>query len=216
MSIENIRNVRCPYCKEDFEAKFWTVVRGDVDLELKDMILRGDFNSLLCPHCSKIFFYEDNFIYLDPKNQLLVFVMPSYEKEKKEIIEKLESDYELLKENLNSKTDLNFEPWYLFGTAELKDLLERDKDIGEETEVIEEICREKNIKYVVADKNAARRLNIPFSIPYKKTPHRYDIIDTVRMLLEENPALIRLKNLVDLLEEDEEGIEFIDEDKTSQ
>ncbi len=217
MSTENRRIIACPYCGEEFEAKFWTVVRGDVDHELKDMILRGDFNSLLCPHCSRIFFYEDNFIYLDPSKQILAFVMPSYEKGKKEIIEKLENDYAVLKEHLEFKTNLNFEPWYFFGTEELKEFLERDIDIEEETEVIEQICKEKHIQFVSANRNKARKLNIPFSIPFDKSTHRYDIIETVKSILEENPSIGRLKRLIEVLEEsDDEVVEFIDEDKTSK
>lgn len=217
MSTESRRNIKCPLCGADFEAKFWTVVRGDIDLDLKDMILCGDFNSLVCPYCGKMFFYEDNFIYLDPKNQLLAFVMPSYEKGKKELIAKLEEDYVEIKQNLEHKINLNFEPWYLFGVEELKELLEKDIDIEEETEVIEEICREKNIKYAPANRNIARKKDIPFSIPYDKSTHRYDVIETVKLILDENPALQRLKKLIEVLEESEDDfIDFINEDKTSK
>lgn len=215
MSTENYRNIKCPHCHQEFEARFWTVVRGDIDIELKDMILRGDFNTLLCPNCSNIFFYEDNFIYLDPKAQLLIFVIPSYEKGKTELIEKLDEDYRAIKEYLVGKTNLNFEPWYLFGIEELKELLEKDIDIEEETDVLIEICKEKNIDIMNIDKNFARKRDLPFVIPFEKSKHRYDVIETVKNIFNENPALKRLKNLIEVLQESEdETIEFINENNS--
>lgn len=217
MSTENHRKIKCPHCEEEFEAKFWTVVRGDTDLDLKDMILRGDFNTLLCPHCSKIFFYEDNFIYLDPSAQLLVFVMPSYEKGKKELIEKLSQDYETIREYLEEKINLNFEPWYLFGVEELKKLLENDIDTEEETEVIFEICKIRKIKTANIDKNIARKNNLPFIIPIEESKHKEDTIEITKALLSDNPTLYRLKNLIKFLEETEEELkDFINENNSTK
>lgn len=217
MSTENYRKIQCPYCEEEFEAKFWTVVRGDIDIHLKDLILRGDFNTLLCPLCSKKFFFEDNFIYLDPSAQLLVFVMPSYEKGKKELIEKLSNDYDLIRDYLQEKSNLNFEPWYLFGVAELKELLEKDIDIEEESEVIFEICKIKKIKTAEIDKNIARKNNLPFIIPIEESKHKGDTIDLAKALIEENPMLTRLNNLIKFLEDTEEDLEeFLNENNSSK
>lgn len=217
MSTESYRRIKCPHCDEEFEAKFWTVVRGDIDFELRDMILRGDFNTLLCPNCFKTFFYEDNFIYLDPSAQLLVFVMPSYEKGKKELIEKLSQDYETIREYLEEKSNLNFEPWYLFGVEELKELLEKDIDIEEETEVLFEICKIKKIKTASIDKNIARKNNLPFVIPIEESKHKDETIEITKTLLNENPTLTRLNNLIKFLEENEEDLrEFINENNSSK
>ena len=213
MSTENYRSVKCPHCHEEFYAKFWTVVRGDVDLDLKDLIMRGDFNTLICPNCSNTFFYEDNFIYLDIRARLFVFVLPSYEEGKTQIIEKLNEDYLSIKEYLADKID--FQPLYLFGVDELKKILEKDTDIEEETDVIISICKEKNINTLPIARDIAREKNIPFVLPFEKSKHKHDVIDTITRILAENPTLKRLETLISVLEEsDDEIIELIDEDNT--
>lgn len=214
MATESYRKIQCPHCQEEFDAKFYTVVRGDIDIELKDLILRGDFNTLLCPNCLKTFFYEDNFIYLDPKDELLVFILPSYEKEKEKIVEKLEEEYLSIKDYLDDK--LNFPPRYLFGVAELKELLEKDIDIAEESEVLIEICKEKGIGTFNISKEIARKKDLPFLIPYEKSTNRDDVIETAKNIFSENPQLKRLKNLLDLLEENDEEllIELLNEDNS--
>lgn len=210
MSTQNYRKIECPLCGYNFDALFWTVVRGDIDIELKELILRGDFNTLLCPSCGNKFFYEDNFIYLDPKSQILAFVMPSYEKERYELLEKLKEDYQIIKQDLEEKTQTRLEPYYLFGTGELSDMLKRDMDIEEETEVIIGVCQEMNLKTKEVDRIFAREKDIPFVIPYNTSLHRFDVIDVVKKLIEKNKHLVRLKRLVAVLEEsDEPEIEFI-------
>ncbi|MCX7905725.1 MAG: CpXC domain-containing protein [Elusimicrobiales bacterium] len=212
MSAEIYREVICPHCNYEFEAKFWTVVRGDIDIEIKDLILRGDFNTILCPNCDKIFFKEEDFIYFDPKYQLLVFVMPSYKKEKEKIINKLIKDYDEIKQNLDPNSNLNIEPSYLFSIDELKELLENDIDIEEETEVLNEICRIKKLKTLSLDKTLARKKNLPFSLPFTQNKNKDDVLETSLLILDENPNLKRLENLVKLIKElNNEIIEFINE-----
>ncbi len=210
MALENQRIVKCIHCNNEFEAKFWSVVRGDIDLDLKELILNGEFNLLLCPNCNKFFSYEDNFIYLDPSQEILAFVMPQYYETRMDLVEKLKQDYEMVKEELKENKNLNFEPYYLFGIEELIKLLKLNEDIQEETDVIVEICKIKNLNMKKISKFKAREIDIPFVMPYLNSAHRYDVIDILKEILEEYPRLKRIEKLIKVLEEDEE-IDFIDE-----
>jgi uncharacterized Zn-finger protein len=212
MATENYRIVRCPYCSNEFEAKFWSVVRGDIDINIKEIIINGEFNLLMCPQCQKIFSLEENFIYLDPSAKILAFVMPGYYKERKELVEKLKDDYNLIKEHLISEGKLNFKPYYLFGIDELIDILKNDMDIQEETDVIYFVCEQKKLNVKKIDKIRAREKGLPFIMPYSKGLSRADIIKTLKEIIKENKKLKRLQNLINELEKNGEDIDFLDED----
>ena len=55
MSIKGSFKAQCPSCKESFDADFWTVVRGDQDQDLKEALIDGELDMLMCPGCSHIF-----------------------------------------------------------------------------------------------------------------------------------------------------------------
>lgn len=214
MATENYRIVKCPYCQSDFEAKFWSVVRGDVDIDLKELILNGEFNLLMCPYCNKIFSYEDNFVYLDPSAEILAFVMPDYYENRNDLIAKLEEDYNSIKGYLLEDNKLNFKPYYLFGIEQLIDLLKKDIDIQEETEVIEFICKSNNIKTRKINKVRARNKNLPFVVPYIESFKTGDVMNVIEDLYRQNNHLKRLENLIKELENTQEDtIEFLDLDE---
>ncbi|MEF3279421.1 MAG: CpXC domain-containing protein [Elusimicrobiota bacterium] len=214
MSIENYRIVKCPHCLTEFEAKFYSVVRGDIDLDLKDLIINGEFNLLICPNCGKMFTYEDNFIYLDPKARLFVFVMPEYYETQEEIVKKLKTDYQSLEGEISTQKGLKgIEPIYFFGIDKLSQLLINERDIEEESEVIEAIAKEKNLKTRKIKRNFARENGLPFVMPYLKSLHKGDVVEVLTEILKENKTLKRIKRLIEVLEDiEEEEIDFIDED----
>lgn len=212
MATENYRIVRCPHCSNEFEAKFWSVVRGDIDTDLKELILNGEFNLLMCPHCQKIFKYEENFIYLDPSAEILAFVMPDYYEMREDLVEKLKEDYLSIKDHLSAEKKLNFEPYYLFGVEQLVKLLKTDTDIQEETDVIEFICFEKKLKTKKINKIKAREKDLPFLIPYSESLKKGDLIELLSEIYLGNKRLKRIKNLMEEIESIEDEIDFLDED----
>ena len=120
MSIKGVFKAECPACHERFDADFWTVVRGDHDLALKEALISGEFDLLMCPSCSNVFPCEETFIYMDPEKELLIFVMPeSYLKEKEKWLEKMRLDYDALRESFVKEGVFVFEPQYYFGAAAL-------------------------------------------------------------------------------------------------
>lgn len=212
MATENYRIVRCPHCSNEFEAKFWSVVRGDIDIDLRELILNGEFNLLMCPHCEKIFKYEENFIYLDPTAEILAFVMPDYYEMREDLVEKLKEDYLSIKDHLSAEKKLNFEPYYLFGVEQLVKLLKNDTDIQEETDVIEFICFEKKLKTKKINKIKAREKDLPFLLPYSESLKKGDLLELLNEIYRGNKRLKRIKNLMEEIESIEDEIDFLDED----
>jgi hypothetical protein len=149
MATKGIFRVECPHCGEGFDADFWTVVRGDRDHEVKELILSGEFDLLVCPKCEEMVQHEEPFLYIDPHRDLLAFVMPeSYEKEKEKWISRMNADYEPVKASLFAGQGLTSDPLYLFGLGQLTARLENDRDREEETDVMEFMAREEGLKNI--------------------------------------------------------------------
>ncbi|OGS08788.1 MAG: hypothetical protein A2270_02830 [Elusimicrobia bacterium RIFOXYA12_FULL_51_18] len=202
MSIKGSFKAECPSCKERFDADFWTVIRGDRDLQLKEALISGELDLLMCPACSNIFPCEETLIYMDPVKELLAFVMPAaYLAEKEKWLEKMRLDYEALKPSLVKENFLAFEPLYYFGAGMLSDLLLSDRDREEETEVMEFMAGEQGFKSAAIRPGFAREHDLPFSLPYAGCPCRDHALEAARAVSSANDALARIKNLIKLLEE---------------
>ena len=205
MSTKSVLKVKCPACQEQFDADFWTVVRGDRDRDLREMLISGEFDLLICPKCSGMVACEETFIYLDPEKELFVFVMPeTYLKEKEKWLKKMRADYDTVKNSLLNMQNLCFEPICLFGAADLSALLLRDRDTEEETEVMEFIAAEKKFAAAKISPSFARAHNLPFSLPYLGvSPSKDTALAAVKDILASNDALLRVKNLCQILERHE-------------
>ena len=203
MSIKGVFKAECPSCKEHFDADFWTIVRGDQDQTLKEEIMSGEFDLLMCPGCSNVFPCEETFIYMDPEKELLIFVMPeSYLKEKEKWLDKMRLDYEVLRESFVKEGLFVFEPQYYFGAAALAGLLLRDRDMEEETDVMEFMAKERGFNNVKVQAGFARQHDLPFSLPYAgAAPDRVSALEAARTIAADNDALTRVKNLLKTLEE---------------
>ena len=202
MATKGAFRVECPHCGEAFDADFWTVVRGDRDHDVKELILSGEFNLLICTKCEEMFLHEEPFLYMDPMRAILAFVMPeTYLAEKDKWIAKLKADYEPLKDALSSEESVGAEPVYLFGLAQLTDLLANDVNREEETEVMEFMAREDGLNLIPVKPAAAREFDLPFTIPMPAGLFgRAAALKAAKGLAAKNDALPRLKKLVSVLE----------------
>ena len=202
MSIKGVFSAECPVCKERFDADFWTVVRGDTDPKLKEALISGEFDLLMCPACSAVFPCEETFIYMDPDKELLVFVMPAaYLKEKAKWLEKMSLDYEEIKGSFIKEGLISSEPLYYFGAGALSDLLLLDRDREEETDVMAFMAGERGFKLATISAGFARGGDLPFSLPYAGvSPDRDSALKAVREIVSANDALARVKNLLKVLE----------------
>ncbi len=201
MATKGVFRVECPHCGEGFDADFWTVVRGDRDEDVKELILSGEFDILMCPKCEAMFQHEEPFLYIDPGKDILAFVMPeSYREKKDEWIARMKKDYEPVRASLASHQGVTGEPLYLFGLAPLTLLLETDRDREEETEVMEFMAREDGLHLLAVKPSAARELDIPFAIPMPAgLEGRAAALRAAEALRARNDALPRLKKLIEAL-----------------
>jgi hypothetical protein len=168
---------------------------------VKELILSGEFDLLICPKCEEMVQHEEPFLYIDPTRDILAFVMPeSYEAERDKWIARMQADYEPVKAALNSGQGLTGEPLYLFGLGALTALLESDRDREEETDVMEFIAREEGLHLLPVKPAAARELDLLFSIPVQAgMAGRAAALTAAERLYAKNDALPRLKKLVDFL-----------------
>lgn len=201
MATKGVFRVECPHCGEGFDADFWTVVRGDRDAEVKELILSGEFDILMCPKCESLFQHEEPFLYIDPSRDLLAFVMPeAYQDKKDEWIARMEKDYAPVRASLASGQGVTGEPLYLFGLAPLTALLETDRDREEETEVMEFMAREDSLQLLPVKPAAARELDITFTIPMPSgLKGRAAALQAAQALYARNDALPRLRKLIEAL-----------------
>jgi len=201
VATKGVFRVECPHCGDNFDADFWTVVRGDRDAQVKELILSGEFDILMCPKCETMFQHEEPFLYMDPDKDIMAFVMPeSYLEKKDEWIARMNADYEPLRSSLSAGQGIAGEPSYFFGLAPLTALLEGDRDREEETDVLEFMAREDGLHLLPVKPSAARELDITFSIPMPSgLKGRAAALKAAGDLRARNDAMPRLKKLIDVL-----------------
>ena len=196
-SIKGEGSVNCPNGCEAFDAEYWTLVRGDKDVELKESLLGGELNLVSCPTCGEMFYHDRDIVYFDPPKELLVFVSPKAEKDKfDEVKKKMQKDFEFLRKNL-SEMNISYSPFYLAGLEELKALLDYDEHCACQSEVIAAVAAQKGFKLAALQPSYARVKGYPLYIPVARD--KYDaehVKEAARAVLAENPALTLLAALL--------------------
>ncbi len=198
MATKGVFRVECPHCGESFDADFWTVVRGDRDHDVKELILSGEFDLLVCPKCEEMLQHEEPFLYIDPGRDILAFVMPeAYEAEKEKWVARMNADYEPVRASLFAGQGLTSDPLYLFGLGQLTARLAEDKDREEETDVMEFMAREDGLNLLPVNPVSARELDLPFTLPMPAGLFsRAAALKAAEGLFAKNDALPRLKKLI--------------------
>lgn len=204
MSIKGTIKAKCPEGCEPFESEVWSLVRGDNDKELKEVLLSGELNLLFCPACGKPFYADEPFVYFDPGAEMLAFVFPrSYQKEEEKWRAKMNTDCELLKQGLLKEKQLSFAPQIFFGLEGLKDMLEAENECGDETEIIEVMAGELGLKTVRVSPAYARSSGVPRVIPFSSgVLTRGSAVDGMRKVFSANDRLSRLGGFLKKLESD--------------
>ena len=196
-SIKGEGSVNCPHCEESFDAEFWTLIRGDVDLELKDSLIGGELNLVSCPSCGHFFYHERTIIYFDPTIELLAFVWGGREEDFENHKAQMKKDFELLKNNLTS-LNIDYQPFYLKSLAELKAMIEYEDFTRTQSEVIATLAAENNFKVVALKPSVARVSGFPFYAPiYKEEYTLENFTKAASELLKQNSALNMLKVMLD-------------------
>ncbi|MDR1684255.1 MAG: CpXC domain-containing protein [Elusimicrobiota bacterium] len=196
-SIKGQGAAACPNCGENFDAEFWSLVRGDADAELKDSLLGGELNLISCPACGAFFYHDRNIIYFDPPNELLAFVSPGGDKKDFEAVKaKMKRDFKTLKENLASM-NISYEPFYLAGLEELKAMLDYEAAAAAQSEVIAALSAQLGFKLAALRRAGARVSGYPFYLPVDGGAYtREGLIKAAQAVLKQNPALNMLETFI--------------------
>ena len=165
-SIRNEAPACCPNACEPFDVEYWSLVRADEDPDLKQAALGGELNLLRCPECGTYFHHKGELIYFDAPAELLVFVFAKDSKEKQnELRQRMEQDYQIIKNTLLKQLDMNYPPVLVFGLDELKDLLHHTEEVTAESEVIAAASATEGFAVVRLKPSYAREHHFPFYVP---------------------------------------------------
>lgn len=169
MSIKGLMEAECPGCGESEQIEFWSFVRGDADEALKDALLAGELNLMLCEHCGRAFFPEATVVYFDRKADLLAFVFPeSYRKEADRWRAKMHEDYRALRKALGSKLEIKSEPLLFFGLDDLRTILRGEEDIEDEVRITETLTGGLGLSLYPVDRAFARIRGLPWKLPFSR------------------------------------------------
>lgn len=196
-SIKGEGSVQCPHCEENFDAEFWTLIRGDEDLELKDSLIGGELNLVSCPSCGHFFYHERTIIYFDPTIELLAFVWGGKEEDFENHKAQMQKDFELLKSNLTS-LNIDYQPFYLKSLTELKAMIEYEEFTRTQSEVVVALAAENNFKVVALKPSVARVSGFPFYAPIAGQKYTLEnLTKAAQEILKQNSALNMLKTMLD-------------------
>jgi hypothetical protein len=193
MSTFNKIDVTCSECGKEFTGILWTAVHAGEDPILKDILLGGELNILMCPKCSRAA-YRDHFVlYQDPAAELIVYIYPPDQAADEDFLRKsmLLAFHEAQKV-MEPKQRKDYEPILVFGLATFVEMMREENSRAEQSQIAEAICKESNIPYVVLRPAKARALTSVRVLPTgtsTKQPTRADILAGLDRLLGQNPSL---------------------------
>jgi len=193
-SIKNSDTFQCPHGCEDFEHDFWSLVDASSSPELREAALGGELNLVMCPSCGRYFHHDNNLIYFDAATKFLVFVFAERERgHDKDLKEKMNHDYQLIKNSLAREVNLSGAPVCVFGLHELKDLIEEEEFFARESEVVAASAAAAGYKIATLEPSYARVRGYPFFVPVKSDKSAADLVSSANAVLEKGLNSARLK-----------------------
>lgn len=193
MSAYNEIDVTCEQCGEEFKATVWTAVHSEQDPELKDLLLGGELNLLMCPGCSHVA-YQDHFVlYQDPAAEIVAYVYPARERaQAAELYKMTLAGFREAQAVYPEKDRLPYDPLLVFGLDSLVEMLAKEKEQAEQSQIAEFLCRENHIPFTMLRPSQARRHGLVRVIPSRDSPaatDRESVLAGLDRLLRINPAL---------------------------
>lgn len=169
-SLQNEAAAHCPNGCEAFDVTYWSLVRGDENDDLKNSILGGELNLVRCPECGTYFHHDGEIIYFDASTELLIFVFsPKDKTRQQELTEKIEHDYQIIKNSLLKQLHLDYPPFCLFGLEELQHLLHQEEKQIAESEVIAAASASQGFEVARLKPSYARSHHFPLYVPAPMT-----------------------------------------------
>lgn len=194
MAIKGMITAECPAGCEPVEAEVWSFVRGDVDEALRESLLAGDLNLLVCEDCGTVFMPKASVVYFDPEEDLLAFIFPeSYRKEEARWREKMHVDFEEMKGVIGGSKPPS-EPIIYFGMEEAAQGMQAERDLEDEVRIAAALASELGLSIYPVDRSYARGRGLPRVLPCSaapegKDPTREDALKGLLVLLKANDRL---------------------------
>lgn len=202
-SVKLTETVTCPHGCGPFEADRWSFINAGQDPQLKDAILGGELNLLRCEQCHHFFHSDSDLIYLDEDAQLLVFVFARCSRAKqKELMDKMQQDYQLLKDTLFKQIHLDFGPICVFGLEELKDVIEKEDQRNDESQVIAAAAAALGLQVARLVPQWARENDFPLYVPAGTDETAKSFAGSARKVLESGLKSPRLKHFAEKMKGD--------------
>jgi CpXC protein len=196
MSTFNKIDVTCGDCGEAFTGILWTAVHAGEDPILKDILLGGELNILMCPKCSHAA-YRDHFVlYQDPKAELIAYIYPPDRSGEEEFLRKtMLVSFKEAQQVLASRDRKDYDPILVFGLATFVELMQEENARAEQSQIAEAICKEKGIPYFILRPSEARRLKTMRVIPGTRG-EKNAIANGFQSLFAANPSLELYRDLL--------------------
>ena len=202
-SVKLTETIDCPHGCGPFEAERWSFINVSQDPQLKEAVLGGELNLLRCEQCHHFFYSEGDLIYLDEDAQLLIFVFARCSRAKqKELTAKMQRDYQLLKESLLQKIHLDFGPICVFGPEELKDVIEKEDQRNDESQVIAAAAAALGLQVARLVPQWARENNFPLYVPAGADETAKSFAGSARKVLESGLKSPLLKHFAEKMKGD--------------
>ena len=168
MSVKQKHEITCR-CGFMFEAELWDGVNAQEQPDLKELLLDGELNIVVCPSCGEMFYAEHFMIYFDPSEELLAFVFPEARKREKEKCSKeMREKFENIKLESNSY-GVDYEPMVLFGLESLMEFLVKQEENELEIQVVEKLAKELGLGIARLRPSIARTYGIPKVLPRRRS-----------------------------------------------
>jgi hypothetical protein len=205
VSTHNDIDITCANCGEDFRGAVWTAVHAAQDPELKDLLLGGELNMVMCPSCGNVA-YQDHFVlYQDPSAQMVAYVYPlSGRAREGELHRAMMDGFKEAQAVYPENERKSYGPKLFFGLRALVEQLHKEEERREQSDVVREICRQNNWPYTELRPAETRELHALPVIPARSAsggrPSRAEVLKGIERLLKHNPALGFYAELRDAIE----------------
>ncbi len=189
MSSFNELDITCEDCGEEFKGVVWTAVHAAQDPELKDLLLGGELNLLMCPKCSHVS-YQDHFVlYQDPAAELVAYIYPPSQKDDEAFLRKtIMSNFKEAQAIYSPRERKDYDPLLVFGLETFVEMMQAEEERAEQSQIAEAICKENKIPYSVLRPSEARRAQTVRVLP-GTSRQKGDIVKGIKKLLQIDPAL---------------------------
>jgi hypothetical protein len=168
MTISNLEEIKCPN-GHVFDAQLLSAISVADNPELKEVLIAGEINLVLCPECGEMFYAECFILFHDSKNELIAFVYPlSFQNQAAQCKTKMQKEFKIALESLDEKQEIKYEPLLLFGIENLVLLLRAEQDVEDEEKILKHVALKLSLNAVGIPPSIARKLGIPKVLPLPK------------------------------------------------